>query len=185
MNYKQNKWYRIGPGLILALAISAFLGAKWINTKINTPVQQPIIEKQTISSSYEEKLGPTPTINFILDNNNKIKLSNSQIAKLKLLDMEWNKYYNLRIVEAKKAASKTSAYLSGSNNKTRTPIAIIQQEAAPLISISSEISKKRHDYWKKAILILDLKQRNLLDKEREASWLKQKNKFNDKLHNKN
>ncbi|MCX6344161.1 MAG: hypothetical protein NT018_03710 [Armatimonadetes bacterium] len=173
MSNTKKTWFRIGPGLIIALAISVLIGSQWIRTKIaqhQQPSSRPIVERQIISSSYDEKLGPTPELKFIIERREKLHLTNLQAAKLMALQSKWAKAYGPKIAHANQAAAKTQEYLDNAKGQSRTPVAQVQTEAAPLIALSREISSARRAYWNEAAKLLTSEQRANLEKEREADW---------------
>lgn len=163
----------IGPGLILALIISTFIGIKWIDTQRQagkqTPIP-PIVESQIVSSSYEGKVGPTPEIKFAIDRASKLGLSRDQLARLNKLQSDWEKFYGPKIAEANKAAQQTSDYLADAKKHRRTPVAQIQNEAGAVIALSAEISSAHRSYWDRTMQTLTPEQRVLIQKEREAAW---------------
>lgn|GEM_PF-1848552 len=169
----KRRWLNIGPGIVLALAISALIGSQWIKTEVaarrQTPAP-PIVERQVISSSYEEKSGPTPEVGFIIDRAAKLHITDSQLTHLKAMCAQWRKFYGPKIVAANRAAEKTNSYLAGAQGRQRTPVAQIQNAAAPVIALSGEISSARRSYWDRAIKILTPEQRKELQSEREADW---------------
>lgn len=169
----RRRWLNIGPGIVLALALSAFIGAKYINAEIamrKQPSAPPIVERQIVSSSYEEKSGPTPEVSFIIDRAAKLHITDAQLAGLKALDSKWEKFVSPKMAQAKQAAAKTNEYLAGAENNRRTPVAQIQHAAAPLVAVSGEISSARRNYWSQATNILTPEQRKALQLEREADW---------------
>ena len=169
----KRRWLNIGPGIILALAISAFIGARYIKTEIaarRQPSAPPIVERQVISSSYDEKSGPTPEVSFIIDRAGKLHVTDAQLARLKALQQRWRKYYGPKIAQANQAAAKTNEYLADAKGNPRTPAAQIRSAAAPVIALSGEISAARRSYWGQAVNILTAGQRKTLQAEREAAW---------------
>ena len=169
----KRRWLNIGPGLVIALAISALIGSQWIRTEIaarRQPSAPPIIERQIISSSYDEKSGPTPEVGFIIDRARKLHITDAQLARLKALQKKWRKYYGPKIAQANQAAAKTNEYLADAKGNSRTPAAQIQGAAAPVIALSGEISAARRSYWGQAVNILTAGQRKALQAEREAAW---------------
>ena len=167
---------RIGPGLIIALIVSMFIGYNWYKTVHSRQVSDapPIIERSVLSSPEQEKLGPTPGVKFITDRQIKIGLDSIQISKLSELDTEWKKLYEPKLAEANKAAVSAGKYLADAKGQSRTPSAHIQNEAAPLISLSREISSARSRYWDKAMQILTPKQRLIVQRERGIFWAAKK-----------
>ena len=167
---------RIGPGLIIALIVSMFIGYNWYTTIQSRPVSDtpPIVERSVFSSPEQEKLGPTPVVKFIIDRQIKIGLNSSQATKISELNTEWKKLYEPKLAEANKAAANAGKYLADAKGQSRTPSAHIQNEAAPLISLSREISSARSRYWDKAMQILTPKQRVIVQKEREIFWAARK-----------
>ncbi|MHB9037385.1 MAG: hypothetical protein ACYC64_12025 [Armatimonadota bacterium] len=179
----KRRWLNIGPGIVLALAISALLGARYIKTEMASrqqPSAPPIVERQVISSSYEEKSGPTPEVSFIIDRTEKIHLTDAQLVGLKALQSKWQKFYGPKIAQARLAAVKTDEYLAGTKSRSRTPIAQIQSEAGSLINLSGEISAARRSYWNHAVSCLTKKQRSILQQEREADWAARNGLFSSK-----
>lgn len=173
----KRRWLNIGPGIVVALAVSALIGSQWIKTEMAARQQRsapPIVERQVISSSYEEKSGPTPEVSFIIERADKLHITNSQLAHLETLRAEWRKFYGHKMADANQAADRTSKYLADARNKSRTPVAQIQNAAAPVIALSGEISSARRSYWDRAISILSPEQRKALQAEREAVWAMRK-----------
>lgn len=171
----KRRWLNIGPGIVLALAVSALIGSQWIKAEVaarRQPSAPPIIERQVVSSSYEEKSGPTPDVGFIVTRANKLHITAVQITQLKALNVKWQRFYAPRMNAANQAASRTNKYLDAAKNHSRTPVAQIQDAAAPVIALSREISSARRSYWDQATKILTPEQRKVLQTEREADWAK-------------
>ena len=171
----KRRWLNIGPGLVIALAISAFVGSQWIKNEIaarRQPSAPPIVERQVISSSIDEKSGPTPEVGFIIDRAGTLNLSDAQLARLRALKQKWQNYYGPKIAEANKAAAQTRQYLTDAKGNPRTPVAQIQSAAGPVIALSGEISAARGSYWSHAAKILTPDQRKALQTAREAAWAK-------------
>jgi len=169
----KRRWLNIGPGIILALAISALIGAHYIKAEIAARQQanaRPIVERQIVTSSYDEKAGPTPEVSFITDRAERLHLTDAQLAGLKTLQSKWQKYYAPKMAQANQAAARTSDYMANAKDNRRTPIAQIQSAAAPVIALSGEISAARISYWDRAAKLLTAKQRRALQAEREKAW---------------
>jgi hypothetical protein len=164
----------IGPGLIIALAISvAIIGMKYVKMEKQAAAQRstpPIIERHAILSTAEEKSGLTPEVKFIIDRSRKIGLSNAQLSELHRLQSEWEKLYRPKLEQANKAASKANEYLSGAEDQRRTPVAHIQDRARPLVTLSGEVSAARRRYWDRAVETLTPDQRKTIQTEREIAW---------------
>lgn len=164
----------IGPGLIIALALSIFIGAKWFSTEKQMRAVDsapPMVERHTVSLSGEENAGPTPEVGFILDRAEKLGLTADQIAEVRRLSSDWKKTYGPRIAEANAAATKAQEYLANAKGNRSTPVAHIQVEAGSLIALSREISAARRSYWDRAVNILTAGQRKTLQNEREKAWI--------------
>ena len=168
-----SRWFRIGPATIMALAISALLGAQWVRTQTaarpeaNTP---PIVERQIISASYDEKLGPTPEVSFIVDRAGKLRLTKAQLAGLVALHSKWQNVYSSKMADANRSAEQVGKCIADKSGGARTPVAQIQDAAAPVVALSGEISSARQSYWDQAVSLLDRHQRSDLQTEREADW---------------
>ena len=109
-------------------------------------------------------------MSFIIDRGDKLDLTDAQLARLRTLQQKWQKYYGPKIAQADQAAVKTKKYLTDAKANTRTPVAQIQDAAAPVIALSGEISSARRNYWDQAVNILISSQRKHLQAEREAAW---------------
>lgn len=169
----KHRWLNIGPGLLLALAISMLIGSQWIKSEMKAKQQAaapPIIERQLVTSSQEEKTGLIPEVSFITDRKDKIRLTHDQLTRLQKLQAEWKAYSTPKIAQAREAAAKAESYLSDTKTHTRTPTAQIQDQAAPLIALSGELASARRSYWEQAMKVLTSKQRIIVQKEREKNW---------------
>lgn len=167
------RWLRIGPATIIALAIAALLGARWLKTETARRQQSnlpPVIERRVISSSVDEKRGPTPEVSFIIERANKLSLNARQFSRLQGLQSEWKKYHDAKIAEAKGAMENVDEYMDRAKGKQRVPVAQIEREAAPVIAISGEISAVRQRYWSQALNVLTPAQTKQIQKEREEAW---------------
>ena len=169
----RRRWLNIGPGVVIALAISGFIGSQWIRTEVSQRRQRsvpPIVERQVISSTHQEKSGPTPEVSFIIDRAASLHITDDQLVQLKVLHSEWQRLYGPKIAAANEAAAGTGKYLEGAERKPRVPVAQIQKAAGRVIALSGEISSARRTYWNRAIRILNAQQRKALQTEREATW---------------
>ncbi|MHB1460129.1 MAG: hypothetical protein ACYC1M_02435 [Armatimonadota bacterium] len=167
------KWLRIGPGVVIAAVLSVVVWGQWtkIETVLNTPNQQhPMIEQHLVSSSTETDAGPIPELEFILDRSDSLKLNRSQREQIMKLQQDWLHRYAPKMAAAQQAADTTREYLQQKQQSSRVPVEQIQNNAAPLISLSAEISTARRYYWNHAIKLLTIAQRDMLNKARIADW---------------
>jgi hypothetical protein len=170
---RKRRWLNIGPGIVIALAVSALIGSQYIETETNMRQQHsapPIVERQVISSSADERSGPTPDAAFIIKRADKLHLSQDQVARLNVVESKWQAFYAPKIAQANQAAAQTNHYLSDAKDRSRTPVAQIRNAAAPVIALSGEISAARRSYWDQATKILTPDQGKALQAEREADW---------------
>lgn len=166
----KRRWLSIGPGIVIALAVSAFVGSQWAKAGIEQKTTSPIMERRMISSTSDGISGPTPDVGFIIRHARKLHVSKSQAARLQALQTKWVTFYGPRMASANKAVDKTNEYLSEAKGHSRTPVTQIQGAAEPVIAVSGEISSVRCSYWDRAISILSSDQRKMLQAEREADW---------------
>jgi hypothetical protein len=181
---QKRRLIHIGPGLIIALILSALLAANWIKTERQArqqPSAPPIVERQVVSSSSDEKAGPTPEVRFILDRAEKVGLTTAQVAKLQKLQSDWTRFSEPKLAQANEAAAKTGSYLNESKGQKRTPTAHIEDQARPLMALSGEISSARRNYWNLAMKVLEPSQREAVRKEREADWAAKQKALADKV----
>ncbi|MHB1462453.1 MAG: hypothetical protein ACYC1M_14295 [Armatimonadota bacterium] len=173
----RRRWLNIGPGIVIALAISALIGSQYIKTGMaNRSVNQasPIIERSVISSSYEDGSGPTPEVSYIITRSVAIKLTSAQKERLSTLQSEWEGLYAPKLAAANRAADDARKYLADAKFKTRVPVQQIEEQAGSVIALSREISSARRHYWDKAMRILDAQQRLTIQRERDSDWKKKK-----------
>ena len=167
------KWLRIGPGVLIAAVLSVVVWSQW--GKYESAARQakprpPIIEQQIISSSTETDAGPIPELQFILDRGDSLKLNRSQREQITKLQQGWLHQYAPKIAAAQHAADTTREYLQQKQQSSRVPVEQIQNNAAPLISLSAEISAARRTCWNNATKLLSSGQRDILHKARIADW---------------
>lgn len=170
---RKRRWLNIGPGIVIAPAVSALIVSQYIKTESAMRQQRsapPIVERQVISPSADERFGPTPDVAFVIKYADKLHLSQAQIARLEGLESKWQAFYGPKIAQANQAAAKTNEYLSDGKDRPRAPVAQIQNAAAPVIALSGEISSARRNYWDQATKILTPEQRKTLQAQREADW---------------
>ena len=170
-------WLRFGPGVVLALALSALIASQWIKTEIvnrRQPSAPPIVESQVLSYPAEEKLGPTPEVGFVIENAVILHLSSAQLARLRSLQSEWERYSKPKMAQARQAAAGANEYLNSVKSKPRTSMAQIQDKAASLVALSREISEVRRSTWERAVKVLTPEQSRALENQRQAAWSKRK-----------
>lgn len=160
-----------GPGIVIALAISALLAAQYIKTetaKQNAYKSAPIVEQ----SVYQDPSGPTPDVSYIIIRSGSLKLTVTQQTRLAALQAEWNTMYAPKLEAADRAAEDARKYLSSVHGKARIPVSQIEDQAGSVIALSREISSARIRYWDKALQILNSHQRSVLKRDRETDWSK-------------
>jgi Spy/CpxP family protein refolding chaperone len=165
----KRQWFRIGPGLVIAVVLAVILGGNAIKNDFaqRSSNSRPIIENRIVGGS-RDSAGPTPNIKFLIDHRDKLGLTQHQIAAITNLNQEWESTYGPKLKAAKAQAGKLKDFLAKSASNKRTPVAGIQQEAAPYVALSSEISAARREYWARAMSLLTPKQRQAVIAERKA-----------------
>jgi hypothetical protein len=165
-------WLRIGPGLTIALVLAAFLGYRSLvdQKQARQSNQPPIVDRHPAYSGSEDKIGPTPEIGFITERRARLRLTDSQVSALERLQSKWLKFYGPKMAQANEAAAKMNEYLADARGNRRTPVAQIQDQAAPVMELSRQISSARRAYWVQATQLLTPAQRTALRKERENAW---------------
>ncbi|MDO8589190.1 MAG: hypothetical protein Q7T82_19360 [Armatimonadota bacterium] len=180
-NTRKRPLFYVGPGLILALVAAIVIGKTAMRSERDgRQTAPPIIERRTVSSA-DDRLGPIPEVEFLLDHRARLELSGEQIGKLARLQADWEKVYGPKLKEAVAAGRKLGGYLSKAENDRRTPVAQIQRESAPLVSASGEIAKARREFWSRALRLLTAEQRKVADGLREAEMQRKSKELADKV----
>jgi hypothetical protein len=150
---------RIGPGLVIAVILAVIIGGNAIKDKL--PQQKstsgPIIENRIVGGS-SNPAPPTLDVGFLLTHSDKLGLTPKQVSALNTLNRKYQSTYGPKLKQAKAEADKLKSLLAKSGNGT-TPVASIQQQAAPYVALSSQISQGRRQYWSRAMTLLTPKQR--------------------------
>jgi hypothetical protein len=163
---------RIGPGLIIALLVALFIVVRWLQSERTAQQQSilpPIVEKPLVIPE-QEKLGPTPEVNFILQHKLALKLTASQIQQLGKLQDQWQRFSAPKQQQLKRSAQATEKYLQGAQNQHRTPAAQIEDQAKDVIVLSRELSSERQRLWSRALTVLTLTQQKAVNQERIKAW---------------
>lgn len=159
---------RIGPGLVIAVILAVIMGGNAIKDKL--PQQRsnsgPIIENRIVGGP-SNPAPPTPDVSFLLAHKDKLGLTLKQVSALTVLNRKYQSAYAPKLKQAKAEADKLKSFLARSGNGT-TPVASIQQQAAPYVAMSSEISQGRRQYWSRAVALLTPKQREMVLAVRKA-----------------
>ena len=163
--------FRIGPGLVIAVILAVIIGGNAIKTDLAQKQggSRPIIENRIVGGS-RDYTGPAPDVRFLIDHREKLNLTPHQIAGVTNLSREWERTYGPKLKAAKAQAKKLRGFLAKSGDNRRTPAASIQQEAAPYVALSSEITAGRREYWSRAMALLTPRQRQLAIAERKAEF---------------
>ncbi len=179
------KWLRIGPGVIIAAILSVVVWSQWgknESTARQSKPQPPIIERHIVTSPEETAAGPVPDLKFILDRDEFLKLSSAQRNQITKLHQDWLNRYGPKIAAANQAAKTTRDYLQQNQARSRVPVAQVQNEAAPLVALSGEISAARKSYWNNATSILSSTQRDMLHIARIADWSSRMSRMRKSAH---
>lgn len=157
---KPRRWFVIGPGIILAviLAIQVVI----INRK--TDSAPPVIEHYVSGSGISSANVPIDGINSMFKVENKLALTSGQREALSKLNSEWKQKSSPLDKQMSKATEEFDKYMSG-NQKGKAPVSEIQSHAASVSGLSGQAVSLRKIYWQKALMILNAKQRNILNNE--------------------
>jgi hypothetical protein len=169
---RKKRMFYFGPGVIIALILAVIIGGNSIKSEMQrrqASKMPPIVERQIVSSG-QDRLGPVPEVKFLIDRQKPLGLSEAQTVKLEKLQSAWEKYSVPRMKKANEAAKHLNDYMSRAEDNKQTPAVQVQNEAAPVVAISGEISSQRRAYWSQAVQVLSPEQRKLADTEREKDY---------------
>ncbi len=148
----RKKLFRVGPGLIVAIALSLVV---YYTQRNSLAPRQPVIQR-TVETEEPSTAILAPTVDSILQENRSLNLSKEQAAKLESLQMEWDHSTASQQQALHLAQAAFQKWMD--SKKGRASLQDIQSHAAAVTAVSRELAAKRHAWWQRAKQVLDAKQ---------------------------
>jgi len=149
----------VGPGLIIALALSFYIAHQQGLFRKSGP---PVVERVTTSGP---KQPPAADIDFLLQRADELRLTEEQVGKLRLLREEWEKNTAAQRAALDREEKQLDRFMKEAAKADRpTPLREIQRRTAAFSELSGQLAAARRTYWQRGLLVLDLGQREAAQK---------------------
>lgn len=168
----RRKWLRLGPGLAVALLLSAVVYVSEMGFRLpwqsgNHP--PPILERQLIHArGGKGRLAPVPEVKSLLERAEAIGLSAEQVKSLKKLQAEWERNTARSRAELEEQSMQFRKFMEAAQKGGRVSVSQIQEQAQPVSTLSAELLSQRLQYWQRAMKILTHDQRKKVTSELTA-----------------
>lgn len=160
------RWFRVGPGLLLAVAASV-----WVWRQQSPPAPRgggqspPRIERTRADNrAADAPLLSAPDPDWLLMQQNTLGLDEKQTARLRALHARWQRdTQTLRATLARATAQfeqETAAARSG------VTIGALQESARPVSELSRQLADARRAWWDEAAAVFTPSQRQ----QAEQAW---------------
>ena len=154
---KKPRLFRIGPGLVLAVAASLLVWRYWepttsappIKTNFDTSVAAPVVTDSP----------PDPT--WLLQQKEALQLDAAQFEKLNRLKARWE----VDTKELRAALERASnEFQRGMESGRGAKLQELQERAAPVSELTQRLTAARRVWWSVAAGVLDAEQRQRAEK---------------------
>jgi hypothetical protein len=147
----RRRWFRLGPGLLLAIAASAFLWWQF-PPQSNAPLR---IER-TPHTAPVPPSAPEPA--WLLSQQEHLEMSQAQFAKLNRLRARWDRDTRDLHGKLKRASAEFNRGMTSVSGSSLT-LQQIQERAAPVSDLSHQLADARAAWWEEASQTLSHEQR--------------------------
>lgn len=158
------RWFRIGPGLLLAIIASVFLWRQLPPGPVAAP-QAPRIERTRVDQAPEAPPPGVPDGEWLLAQKDALHLSAEQRQKLIKLVARWRR----DTAELRDALARTSDQFNremASDKGKGVTIDSLREKASPVSALSRELAAARRAWWNEAKHVLTAAQQQ----QAEAGW---------------
>jgi len=159
------RWFRIGPGLLLAVAASV-----WVWQQSPRPPgggRPPRIERTRVDNNAVPSAAPlllsAPDPDWLLARRNTLNLTEKQTARLRALHARWQ-----RDTRALRAALARAIAQFEQETAARSGVTIgaLQERARPVSELSRQLADARRAWWDEAAAVFTPSQRQ----KAEQAW---------------
>ena len=157
----RRRWFRFGPGLLLALTALA-----WGWPYLFPSVKPPRIERTQIADApVATPRAPDPA--WLLTQRAQLQMSDAQLQKLRRLEARWQRDTRDLQSDLNNATRDFNSQMrADTNQKTGATIEQLQARAAPVTALSRQLAGARRAWWDEAKLVLNDEQR----KSAQTAW---------------
>ena len=151
----RRSWFRVGPGLVLAVAASMFV---WMRAprQPGHPPTGPLPATRVQTTAVSRASAPDPE--WIIKNAETLQLTPTQAATMRWLARRWNRETADLRAELK-AASVEFDRAMAANGPRGVPLADVQRLALPVSDLTRQLAGARSAWWEEAASHLTQKQR--------------------------
>ncbi len=162
---KARRWFNFGPGIAIALILSAFVVyTRWQEQARRTP---PRIERTVLSDSTKPDEGIIPEISSLLSRREELKLSAQQVKQIEKLQAEWERVATPLREQANRAAGQFRAWMDEAQKRGRVAMNEVQERGAEVRELSAQLVQQRRAYWQSALKLLTEEQRAQVERMRD------------------
>lgn len=160
---RKPRWFRVGPGLLLAI-IGSLLLWRQLPRDPGGSTGPPRIERTRVDIK-PEALPSAPDPEWLLAQQHALALSGAQVQKLLALKKRWNRdTHELRDALAR-ASDQFNRDMASGGGKGVT-IEALREKATPVSALSRELTEARRAWWGEARMVLTPAQQ----KQAETRW---------------
>ena len=151
----KRRWWRFGPGLLLACAAIA-----WLWPHLFPAAKPPHIERSVQSSTVPAALSSAPETTWLLQQRDVLKLNAAQAEKLQKLVARWQRdTKSLRVALESASANYNRDMAHDAKAGRKVTIEQLQERAGPVSELSRQLSQARRAWWDEAAQVLADEQR--------------------------
>jgi Spy/CpxP family protein refolding chaperone len=155
----RRRWFTIGPGLLMAVALSVYIAAQ---RGLFTKPRPPVVEHVGPEASDTP---PAAEISFLLDRADQLHLTDAQRARLRALHDQWARATADQRAALDREQKELDRFMKSAQKVGKpTPLSEIQRRAGPISELSGQLASARRDYWERAMHVLDPDQRDAAEK---------------------
>ena len=158
----RKRWLRLGPGLAVALALSAAI-LLWPTLRDGFQADPARIERSRLGEIPPP--AAAPELGWLLERKDALGLKPVQVAKLRRVQRRWDRDTEVLRGALDLAAAQFSRE-RGASAARGVDIQGLRAQAAPVSSLSRQLAEARRVYWNEAAQILTPRQRS----QAEAAW---------------
>ncbi|MCS6861022.1 MAG: hypothetical protein NZT92_11965 [Abditibacteriales bacterium] len=153
---KARRWFNFGPGIVVALILSAFV----LYNRYQEPAgRAPRIERTVLSDVGKAEAGVIPEISSLLARREELKLTAQQVKEIEKLQAEWERVSAPLRAQADQAAERFQRWMEEAQQRGGVAIDEVQRRGAEVSALSARIVRQRHVYWESALQLLTAEQR--------------------------
>ena len=162
----KRRWFRLGPGLLLAIIASVLLWRQLPpRTGGSTELPPPRIERKRVDIEPVVPLSaPDPT--WLLSQHEALGLSTAQVQKLRQLELRWSRDTRELQDALARVSGDFNRDMAATGSSKGVTLEALRQQAAPVSALSRQLAAARRAWWSEASSVLTPVQQ----KQVQARW---------------